>query len=64
MSSRPPVDAGRVLVIDDDRGFRFAMRKALSRAGFEVSEAESGEQALRDFARELKTYTVPRPALA
>ena len=29
----------RVLVIDDDGAFRFAMGKALSRRGFEVGEA-------------------------
>jgi DNA-binding NtrC family response regulator len=38
--------AGRVLIIDDDAAFRFAIRKALRRASFEVSEAESGEEAL------------------
>jgi DNA-binding NtrC family response regulator len=36
----------RVLVIDDDAAFRFAMVKALRRAGFEVGEADSGEAAL------------------
>jgi DNA-binding NtrC family response regulator len=36
----------RVLVIDDDNAFRFAMAKALTRAGFTVSEADSGETAL------------------
>ncbi len=40
-------DAVRVLVIDDDAAFRFAMVKALSRQGFAVAEAESGEAALR-----------------
>lgn len=37
---------GRVLIIDDDKTFRFAMSKALRRLGFEVDEAESAEQAL------------------
>lgn len=37
---------GRVLLIDDDDAFRFAMRKALSRHGFEVVEATGGEEAL------------------
>jgi DNA-binding NtrC family response regulator len=36
----------RVLVIDDDAAFRFAMSKALSRSGFSVTEASSGEAAL------------------
>jgi DNA-binding NtrC family response regulator len=37
---------GRVLLIDDDAAFRFAMRKALGRHGFEILEAEGGEAAL------------------
>ena len=37
---------GRVLVIDDDHSFRFAMRKALRRLGYEVDEAPGGEAAL------------------
>ena len=40
-------DAVRVLVIDDDAAFRFALVKALSRQGFAVSDADSGEAALR-----------------
>ncbi|HKU38794.1 MAG TPA: sigma-54 dependent transcriptional regulator [Polyangiales bacterium] len=35
-----------VLIVDDDAAFRFAMAKALSRRGFKVSEADSGEAAL------------------
>jgi DNA-binding NtrC family response regulator len=42
---------GSVLIVDDDRGFRFAMGKALRRLGFEVEEAESGEAALLHLAR-------------
>jgi DNA-binding NtrC family response regulator len=38
--------APSVLVIDDDAAFRFAMSKALSRLGFVVAEAPSGEAAL------------------
>ena len=38
--------SARVLVIDDDAAFRFAMIKALSRSGFSVAEASSGETAL------------------
>lgn len=37
---------GRVLVIDDDQAFRFALRKALKRQQFQVEEASSGEEAL------------------
>lgn len=42
---------GHILIIDDDRTFRFAMSKALRRAGFDVEEAESAEQALARLAR-------------
>ena len=38
--------SARVLIIDDDDAFRFAMAKALRRSGYEVSEASSGEEAL------------------
>jgi DNA-binding NtrC family response regulator len=41
-------DPTRVLVIDDDAAFRFAMVKALSRRGFVASDAPSGEVALRE----------------
>ncbi|MEM1414094.1 MAG: sigma-54 dependent transcriptional regulator [Myxococcota bacterium] len=37
---------GRVLIVDDDQAFRFAVRKALRRVRFEVLEAASGEEAL------------------
>ena len=40
-------ETDRVLVIDDDAAFRFAMVPALSRHGGEVSEADGGESALR-----------------
>lgn len=40
------MSAGRVLVVDDDAAFRFAIGKALRRARFEVLEAASGEEAL------------------
>jgi len=42
---------GSVLLIDDDGSFRFAMRKALGRLGYEVSEAASGEEALVHLTR-------------
>ncbi len=43
MSAEEP---GRVLVVDDDDKFRFAMRKALRRLGFETDEADGGLAAL------------------
>ncbi len=36
----------RILVVDDDRAVREALRRALSLAGYEVQMAEDGEQAL------------------
>ena len=51
--------ASRVLVIDDDDAFRFAMGKALRRRQFDVMEAASGEDALR----ELTGPTPPDAAL-
>jgi DNA-binding NtrC family response regulator len=47
-----------VLIVDDDAAFRFAMAKALSRRGFSVSEADSGEAALTAL-----TYASPNVAL-
>lgn len=41
---------GRVLVVDDDGAFRFAMRKALSRLGYSVEEAAGGLEAVRRLA--------------
>ena len=38
--------SGRVLIIDDDAAFRFAMAKALRRVGDDVTEATSGEEAV------------------
>ena len=37
---------GRILVIDDDPGMRKAMRLILVRKGYEVIEAEDGEQGI------------------
>lgn len=41
-ASRPPV----VLVVDDEEGVRTVLRLALTRAGYDVVEAEDGEAAL------------------
>ena len=47
MNQRPAQDHGiRVLVVDDERPIRFLMEKELPRAGFLVTCAESGEDAL------------------
>jgi DNA-binding NtrC family response regulator len=39
--------SGRVLVVDDDAAFRFAMRKALGRMGYAIDEAAGGGEAVR-----------------
>ena len=39
----------RILVVDDDRDIRGLVRELLSRAGYDVSEAESGKAGLREF---------------
>ena len=44
--SHDDVRGSRVLIVDDDAAFRYAMRKALRRLSFEVLEASSGEEAL------------------
>ncbi|WP_265583967.1 response regulator [Chitinimonas koreensis] len=43
-------DGGLVLVVDDDRSTRSALRHALERGGFQVAEAADGEQALASLA--------------
>jgi two-component system, OmpR family, response regulator MprA len=41
----------RVLVVDDDRAVREALRRALTLAGYEVQLAEDGESALEQIVR-------------
>jgi CheY-like chemotaxis protein len=41
---------GKNLVVDDNNDFRFAISKMLSRLGYEVSSADSGENGLRVFS--------------
>jgi EAL domain-containing protein (putative c-di-GMP-specific phosphodiesterase class I) len=43
---RPTAPRARVLVVDDDDGLRRACSRVLERAGFDVSIATNGEQAL------------------
>jgi len=49
MTTNPAVLPASVLVVDDDKAFRFAMRKALGRLGYEVHEAQNGEEAIELF---------------
>ena len=52
MSSSQPQPAYRVLAVDDNEIHCYSLRKLLSAAGFEVSHAHSGREALNVF-REL-----------
>jgi len=38
---------GRVLIVDDEKGMRLALRSLLAKEGYEVDTAESGEEALQ-----------------
>ena len=40
-------DGKKILIIDDDKVFRFSTRIILENAGFEVEEAVSGEEGLK-----------------
>src|SRR5215211_7931121 len=42
----------RILVVDDDRSLRDALRRALSLGGYEVDLAESGQEGLSKIAAE------------
>ena len=42
----------RVLIIDDDRALRDALRRALSLAGYEIDTAAGGEAGLAQIAEE------------
>ena len=48
----------RILVVDDDRAVRDALRRALTLAGYEVQTAEDGEQALESIVRSLPEAVV------
>jgi two-component system response regulator MprA len=48
----------RVLVADDDRAVRDALRRALSLAGYEVSAADSGSQAIERVAQAMPDAVV------
>jgi two-component system, OmpR family, response regulator MprA len=48
----------RILVVDDDRGVREALRRALTLAGYEVQTAEDGESALERIAEEVPDAVV------
>ena len=43
--------AERILVVDDDKGVREALSEFLVSLGYEVSQVESGEEALREYRK-------------
>jgi CheY-like chemotaxis protein len=55
---------GKILVVDDNNSFRILVSKMLSRLGYEVSSADSGENGLSIFAENefdivLSDYEMP-----
>src|SRR5581483_969876 len=48
----------RILVVDDDRAVREALRRALTLAGYEVTPAEDGDQALEQVVRSVPDAVV------
>jgi two-component system response regulator MprA len=48
----------RILVVDDDRAVREALRRALSLAGYEIQLAEDGEQALEGIVKAMPDAVV------
>ena len=48
----------RILVVDDDRAVREALRRTLTLAGHEVKAVEDGEQALEQIAQALPDAVV------
>ncbi len=46
----PPLTKGRVLVVDDEELMRGAVTRALTRAGYEITTASDGAQALEVLA--------------
>ena len=50
--------SSKILIVDDEPHFRFAASIALKRAGFDVQEASSGEEALTRFFNRHSNSTV------
>ena len=65
-AANDPRMAPRVLVVDDDPGVRLLMRETLAKAGFEVSEAASGAEAIEqcsEFAPDLMLLDINMPQM-
>ncbi|MBD2306069.1 response regulator [Chroococcidiopsis sp. FACHB-1243] len=56
MDNAPILDATTILVVDDDKLMRQHMRRVMEQAGYQVVEAQNGEQAIA-------AYTQFRPSL-
>ncbi len=48
----PPTNGAKLLLVDDDPGFRLTTREALSSAGFTVIEAADGHEAMNHIQQE------------
>jgi two-component system KDP operon response regulator KdpE len=60
------LSAGRILVIDDEPQIRRIMRMALTRAGYEVDDAKTGEEGLekvREFRPDLVLLDINMPGM-
>lgn len=53
MNVQPPQDRPTILVVDDDRLTRLQLRRAMEQLGYQVTEAENGEQALTAYTQSL-----------
>ncbi len=49
-AARGRISGVKVLIVDDDRALRDALRRALALAGYEIALAEDGQQALAEVA--------------
>jgi CheY-like chemotaxis protein len=48
--------SGRVLIVDDEKAMRLALKSLLAKEGYEVDTAESGEEALRRIEQGASTW--------
>ena len=55
-SNRTPTHEGTIMLVDDESLVRRSARQALEQAGFQVVEAENGEQAFELFARQPERF--------
>ena len=50
--------SARILIVDDSRDILMLLRTALTRAGYQVSEAINGEEAVRQLAQDIPDLVV------